>query len=237
MTTVVWGGEEPRSAPRLIGATFGMYRRYTLLFFVLAAAVVVPYMLIFLAVSGSGDREYDVGLDLLLTGINTGLVTPLISALHVHAVDAVRRGEEPRLGAVARQGVAVLPVVVVASVVATLGILAGFLLFVAPGVILSIRWFVVAQAAAIERRGWRSALSRSAELTEAHYWHVFGLILFIVVVTVSFWYLPEALFSDETTVPTVLVVTALMTFTYSFAALVSALAYFDLRARAVGQPV
>jgi hypothetical protein len=45
----------PRSAPRLLVRTFELYRRYPLLFLVLAARVIVPYELIALAATGTGS--------------------------------------------------------------------------------------------------------------------------------------------------------------------------------------
>jgi hypothetical protein len=49
-----------------------------------------------------------------------------------------------------RRGVRVLPVVVAAEIIAGTGTLAGFVILIIPGVILLIRWAVVAPAEAIE---------------------------------------------------------------------------------------
>lgn len=81
-------------------------------------------------------------------------VGPLVSALHIHAVAVVRDGREPGLGAVARSGLAVLPVVAATTIMATLGIVLGLIALIVPGVILFFRWFVAAQVAAIEHEGW-----------------------------------------------------------------------------------
>ena len=110
---------EPRSTPRLIGETFQLYRRYPLLFLILAAGVVVPYRLIVLAATGTGPLNQGKlagGIALLLTLIDTAVVDPLVSALHVHAVEEVEEGRTPRLGPVARRGLAVLPVVAAAVI-------------------------------------------------------------------------------------------------------------------------
>jgi len=137
----------------------------------------------------------------------------------------------PRLGAVARQGMTVLPVVAVASAIAWLGIAVGFLALVVPGIYLSLRWFVVAQAAAIERNGWRAALRSSGELTNDHLGHLFALGVLIVVIAIGPFLALEAALGEETSVISFLALLVLMIFFYSFTALVSALAYFDLRAR------
>ncbi|HEV7483689.1 MAG TPA: hypothetical protein VGO13_11395 [Solirubrobacterales bacterium] len=111
--------------------------------------MVVPYQLIVLALTGAGplaQSSLSLGVGSLLTLIEMALVTPLISALHVHAVAEVRNGRVPRLASVAREGLRVLPVVAAASIASALGIGIGFLLLIVPGVILFFRWVVVAQA-------------------------------------------------------------------------------------------
>lgn len=73
--------------------------------------------------------------------VGTSLLLTLLdwafSALHVHAAAATISG---------------------------LGIALGFLALIVPGIILSLRWVVVAQAAAIEHEGWLSALRRSRDV-------------------------------------------------------------------------
>ena len=51
--------EAPRSARRLIADTVALYRRYPLLFLMLAAAVIVPYELIVLLATGAGPFEVE----------------------------------------------------------------------------------------------------------------------------------------------------------------------------------
>jgi len=171
---------EPRSVGKLVAATFALYRRYPWLFLVLAAAVIVPYELLSQALTGSSAlsrEDLDFATQSTLTLIAWTLVTPLVSALHVHAVTAVRDGREPQFGPVALQGIRALPVVAAASIVSGLGIGLGFLALIVPGVILLLRWAVVAQAAAIEREGWLPALRRSADLTDGHYAHILIFVL------------------------------------------------------------
>jgi len=220
----------PRSAPRLLIDTFHLYRRYPLLFFVLAAAVIVPYALIVLVAGGSGRSSVGIGLSLTL--IQVVLVTPLVSALHVHAVAEAREGGNPRLVPIAAQGLRVLPVVAAASVAAGLGIGVGFLLFLIPGVILLLRWAVVAQTAAIEHEGWLSALRRSGLLTEGHYWHVFFFFVCVSLIVVPPDFLLSLAFGEDAPgAGPVLVGMLVQIVTASFGALAGALLYYDLRVR------
>jgi hypothetical protein len=226
--------DAPRSAHLLVGGTFRLYRRYSLLFLVLAAGVIVPYEAIVLAATGSGPltrSSVGIGVSTLLTLTDWALVSPLISALHVHAVSEMREGGEPRLGPVARQGLRALPVVAVASVVSWLGITVGFILIV-PGVLLMLRWAVVAQAAAIEHEGWLQALRRSHWLTDGHYRHIFVFIVYItLIVSVPTLLIGLAFDSHETGAASFLVGLAVNVVVYSFGALATALLYYDLRVR------
>jgi hypothetical protein len=225
----------PRSAHQLLIDAFRLYRRYPLLFFVLAAAVIVPYEVIVLVASGSGPFEQgslDPIVDLWLTLADIALVGPLVSALHVHAVREVGAGGDPRLGSIARQGLRVLPVVAAVSIVSWLGILAGFIALIVPGIYLMLRWSVVAQAAAIGDGGWLTALRRGADLTEGRYGHVFVFIIFVTLTVGAPVFLVGLAFDDGSTdVVSFLVAVLVTVVSYSFGALATALLYFDLRAR------
>jgi hypothetical protein len=223
-----------------VQSAFGLYRRFPLLFFVLAAGVIVPYEVIVLATTGTGPfarGSLGQGVGLLLLLIELALVGPLVSALHVHAVRAVGEGREPRLVPIARRGVRVLPVVAAATIISLLGIGLGFLLLIVPGVILWLRWYVVAQAAAIEHEGWLPALRRSRQLTAGNYGHIFAFGIYVGLITTVPTLLAGIAFGHRTTtVASFLVGVLLQTVTWSFGALAAGLLYFDLRARFASVP-
>jgi hypothetical protein len=225
----------PRSARQIVRAAFELYRRYPLLFLVLAAGVIVPYEAIVLAATGAGPFAHgslSFGVSSLLRLIELALIGPLVSALHVHAVSDVSEGREPRLAPVARQGLRVLPVVAAAEIIAWLGIALGFLAFVVPGIILSLRWYVVAQAAAIEHEGWLPALRRSRQLTAGHYRHLIVFAIYVILITSVPTLLVGFAFGHKTTtVASFSVGVALQVVTWSLSALAAALMYFDLRVR------
>lgn len=225
----------PRSARQLVGAALKLYGEYPLLFLVLAAGVIVPYEVIVLAATGAGPFAHGslgFGTSSLLTLIGLALVGPLVSALHVHAVSEVSEGRKPRLVSVARRGLQVLPVVAAAEIIAWLGIALGFLAFLVPGIILWLRWYVVAQAAAIEHEGWLPALRRSRQLTAGHYRHLIVFGIYVTLITSVPTLLVGLAFGHETTTAaSFLVGVALEVVTWSLSALAAALMYFDLRAR------
>jgi hypothetical protein len=226
---------EPLPALRLVAGAFELYRRYPSLFFVLAAGVIVPYELIALVTTGTGPfSRGSVGLGalLLLELVDWVLIAPLVSALHVHAVAEVRRGREPRFGPVARQGLRVLPVVAAATIISGLGIALGFVALIVPGIILALRWVVVAQAAAIEHEGWLPALRRSRQLSAGHYGHIVAFLIAVgAIVTVPSLVGGIAFGRHDTSAVAFLTGLAVHVITASFGALASALLFFDLLER------
>jgi hypothetical protein len=224
-----------RSSHQLVHAAFGLYRRYPRLFFILASGVIVPYEVIVLATTDTGPfarGSLSFGVGSLLMLIELALIGPLISALHVHAVKEVAEGRVPRLVPIARQGLRVLPVVVAATIISWLGIGLGFLFLIVPGVILWLRWYVVAQAAAIEHEGWLPALRRSRQLTAGNYGHIFVFGIYVGLITTVPTLLAGIAFGHRTTtVASFLVGVFLQIVTWSFGALAAGLLYFDLRAR------
>jgi hypothetical protein len=227
--------ERPRSAFDLLAATIDLYRRYPWLFPTLAFAVVVPYQVIVLLATGAGPfggRDLSLATNWLLVAIESFLVTPVISALHVHAVDDAREGRDPTLGSVARRGLVTLPVVVAAAIISTLGIAAGFVALIIPGIYLSLRWAVVAQAAALEGEGWIDALKRSGEVADKNYLHILGVVLLLGLISGGFLYVVGLAFdASNTTAASFIVGTLAAVVVRSFTALATALLFFDLKAR------
>jgi hypothetical protein len=228
--------DRERSVGEIVHAALRLYRRYPLLFLVLAGAVMVPYGLVVLAVTGhpplSRARE-GFPASLLMFVLSFSLITPLISALHVHAVVLIGEGRRPTLAEVALKGLRVLPVVSAAEIVATLGTIAGYVALIVPGVILMLRWTVVGQAAAIEHDGWSAALRRSGELTDKHYQHIFGLLLITGALSFAVGLGAAAIQpAGNAGVAAVALDIALDTLVASFVALTTAILYFDLLARA-----
>jgi hypothetical protein len=224
-----------RSIGEIVRAAGALYGRYPLLFATLAAAVMVPFELIVLAATGYGPLRHsheNAGVAWLLSLIRYALITPLISALHMHAVVTIADGRRPRLGEVAVRGVMVLPVVAAAEIVSDIGIFLGTLALFVPGILLSVRWAVVAQAAALEGEGWVDALRSSRRLTTGHGWHVFGLLLLTSVLNAAVLFGARAIpLGSSSGAGSVAVGTTVETLVASFSALTLALLYFDLQAR------
>ncbi|MFZ2112414.1 MAG: hypothetical protein WAU77_01635 [Solirubrobacteraceae bacterium] len=229
-----------RSALEILRTALVMYRRYPLLFATLAVGVIAPFELAKLAATGEGPlgsgKVGNEGTFLLFELIYYVLVSPLISALHVHAVIEIGEGRRPRIGPVALLGLRVLAVVAAAEIVASILIGLGFIALIVPGIILGLRWSVVAQTAAVDHEGWLPALRRSAQLTAGHYWHIFRVMLAIGFLTFLIGLTAGALIGGGhgTDIAAMLIGIVVYTIIASFGALTFAVLYFDLRAREAG---
>jgi hypothetical protein len=194
--------------------------------------VVAPYELIVLALTGRSpfNTHSSVQTALILTLIESLVVGGLISALYVHALKMIAEGGAPAMGEVAVRGLRVLPTVIAAQIIATIGIGLGLILII-PGVILAIRWAVVAQAAAVESENWVEALKRSAELTAGNYLHVLGVLLIVGLLAVLLTDAAILVVGTHKTVAAISVGIVVETLARSFVALSTAVLFFDLLAR------
>jgi hypothetical protein len=228
--------DRTRSVGDIVRSTVRLYSEYPWLFWTLALFVRAPWDLVKLAITGIGPfghthREGFLEREAIAL-LGSTLVVALISALHVHAVVVIGEGRRPRLASVAWRGLRVLPIVGAAAIIAAVGTEIGFLALVIPGIVLWIRWIVVAQAAAIERAGVRHALRRSWQLTRAHERHVFWLIVVVGVPIATLGVGAVLLTKGSGTSPgAVALGIAINTVVASFDALTTALLYFDLLAR------
>lgn len=230
-----------RSVWGVITTAAALYRRYPVLYLLLALAVVAPYELIVLAATGTSPldtRNDSASTTVLLLLIEFGVVVPWISALHVRAVANIGRGQRPGLQAVALQGVRVLPVVTAAQLVADVGILIGLVAFVVPGILLALRWAVVAQVAAIEGTDWMGALRRGASLTRGSLGHVFGVLFLTSLFTYLVVVAAVAVGGHHHGAGVVVLGIAVDTITRSFTALTTAVLYYGLvgRGEAAARP-
>jgi hypothetical protein len=162
--------------PRLaVGETlnevFALYREHF--------GVLIPVAFwLFLAVSIVGGLAADAGTGLVLAGVVLALaIGTLYQGMVVTLVHSARLGQDSTVGELFGSVGPVLPTLVGASVLAAIGTLAGFLLFVVPGCILLTIWAVIAPAVVVERRDLSGAFRRSQQLTSGFGWPVFGAVI------------------------------------------------------------
>lgn len=225
---------EPRSVGGILATAVRLFVGHPLLFLALALVVVGPYDLIVLAITGAsplGQGHSSAGTDFILSLVDLALVGPLVSALQVQAVLDIGESVRPRLPDILTRGLRVLPVVAAAEIIADIGIGIGLVLLIIPGIVLAVRFFVVAQAAAVEHTDWPGALRRSGQLVRGNYLRTFGVFVLVTLVSLLLIDLGVAAAGTAAIAVQMVVIIVIEVITRSFQAISTAILYFDLRAR------
>ena len=163
-----------------------LYTRFFLRFFVLAlvvfAAVNLLYALVVEAISSEdGGRVALVAI----VGLATAVIgTTWLQGAFVYAVQDARDGAfDATLGEIfSRVSPSIVPLLV-AALLAGLGIAAGLLLLVVPGLYLMTIWAVIAPVIVLERSPPLGAFGRSRELVRGFGWTVFAIVLITGLLT------------------------------------------------------
>jgi hypothetical protein len=216
----------PRTIGQILKAALLLYARLPLLFIFLAGIVVVPYEIVVVLLA-QGKGGLSLSTELVLRLVQLALIDPFIAALQVQVLLSLAGAERPRIVDVIRRGLLVLPVVAAAEIIAGIGIAIGALFFIIPGVILAIRWAVVAQVAAAERTDWPTALRRSAQLARLNYWRILALVAIVTLLN----QVPADVTGTAKHLGATIAGMILALLVYSFGTLLTSFLYFDLRAR------
>lgn len=116
------------------------------------------------------------------------LVTSIVGLAGLVAVAAAIRGaldhfegHKPRFGSALHAGLRYFFPLLVIQFLTSIGILAGLLLLIVPGLYLAASWSVASVVRVAEFSSSQSAISRSAELTKDHRWAILGLTLMFLI--------------------------------------------------------
>ena len=231
--------------PRDVGALFSdslrVFMSHAWLFILLSAAVVVPVEVIVEGIglemlTSSYDESPPLVESIAPTVVGFLVVTPIITAICIYALHSIAEGERPSAGEVLVAGFEAFTPLFGAVLLAAIGIFAGFLALLVPGVYLAIRWYFVPQSVVIEGARGPAALSRSGQVVQGFWWRTLGLVLLanIAVAVPGFLVLApfSAIAASADQAVWALVGTILATsVTTPFVALYSTLLYYDLLAR------
>ena len=217
-----------RDIGALFRDSFAVYARHARVFIPLSAAVVVP---VFLVVEGVGleklTADYDDSPTLAEAAVPTVItflvVTPIVTAICIHALRSVAAGERVGAGKAFVSGFEAFTPLFFAVLLAAVGIAA-------------VRWFFVPQTVVIDAARGPDALTRSSEVVRGFWWRTFGLVVLINLAVAIPAFVLSAPFTAIAT-STDEAVWALIgsivaeSVTAPFAALFSTLLYYDLKAR------
>ncbi len=215
-----------RTLGQIVTAAGRLYWRHALMLFCLAGIVVIPFQIVVVALE-HGHGSLKVGTEAVLLLAELALIDPCVAAVQVQVVLDLGTGRRPDLIDVLRRGFWVLPVVAAAEIVAGIGIAIGAIFFIIPGILLAVRWGVVAQAAAVEQTNWPGALRRGGQLARFNYWRIFGILVLVGVIN----QIPAEITGTGKHVVAVVLGVIVAILVHSFGTLLNNLLYFDLRAR------
>jgi hypothetical protein len=173
----------------VLGEAWSLYKRFLGRFFLTALIVFAVLDLI----SALADQAAsDTWTSALLWGLVAALVSVVgyfwVQAALVETVHDVRDGRADRtIGETYRAVQPQLPAVVIAGILAAIGITIGFILLIIPGLFLLTIWSMVIPVIVLERRSTGEAFTRSREVVRGHGWSVFGLVIvtFLIVAIAS----------------------------------------------------
>jgi hypothetical protein len=155
-----------------------------------------------------------------------------LQASLVKAVEDIRDGRaDLSLGETFSAAREHLGAVVVAGILAGLGVAVGLILLIVPGLVLLTWWCVIIPAIVLENRSAGESFSRSRELVRGYGWNVFGVIVLVVLLLIGFQIVLSIILSPlaewlESFVSQIVS----GTLTAPFIAIVLTLLYFRLRA-------
>jgi hypothetical protein len=164
--------------------SLALYQRFFWRFALTTAVVMVVLDLIsaLAATSGSAGGAALWGLLSVVLGL---IGTFWVQGALTFAVDDVRDGRiDTTIGELYRRTQPFLGALIVAGVLAALGIGLGLLLLIVPGLYLLARWAVIVPAIVLEKKSAGEAFARSTELTEGHRWTVLGVAVVVILASV-----------------------------------------------------
>jgi hypothetical protein len=241
----------------LVDGAFKLYRRDWLALMGITALLLVPVTFIqawlmqsILITATESFEDFDamtgqlLVVTLVFAAIQLLLVQPfLIAAITKAAADAYL-GERVSIGRTYRFALSRLPAILWITIITTVATLVGFILLIIPGVIAAIRLALAPAILVVEDVRGTSAVGRSWNLTNGHFWRVLGTMFLaglistvgVAVVTLPTEFLAATMATDGWFISTVGQVVASVV-TTPFSILIIVLLYFDLRVRKEGYDI
>lgn len=178
------------SIGRVIGDSFGVYARNFVSFTALALVIGLLDLLFALFVANPSTVQMDPAMMqpdygiVLMSALITMIVGALTQAAIIYGTFQDIRGQKASIGDCIARGLSAIVPVIVGSILLALGVGIGMLLLIIPGIILALMWWVYVPAIVVESKGIIGAFGRSRELTSGRRWHILGLLVIIVILSI-----------------------------------------------------
>ena len=172
----------------VLSEAWGLYTKFFVRFFVIALIVFAVVNLVYAVVASVLRNDDASGFTLTIVGV-IGVAASLVGTYwlqgaFVKAVQDTRDGTfDASTSDIFRAVVPVLGTLIIAGILAGLGIGVGFLLLIVPGVILLTWWAVIAPVIVVEKKGVMESFGRSKQLVSGHFWTVLGIVIVTAILT------------------------------------------------------
>lgn len=181
----------------ILSESWTLYTKFFRRFFVIALIVYLIVDLLNALIATLAGHGGGIAALLALITVVVGIVgTFWLQGALVYAVDDVRDGRiDSTIAQVFERVKPHLGTLVVAGLLAGLGIAFGLILLIVPGLILLTWWCLMVPVIVLEGKKVGEAFSRSRELVSGHGWTVFGVVIVTALLTGIASGIIESLFS------------------------------------------
>lgn len=165
----------------VLGEAWTYYKRFAAHFLVIAFVIYVGAGIIAALLGLAG------GVGLFLGWLVTVVAAFLVQAALVKAVQDVRDGRvDLNLGETVSAVLPFLGTVVIASILAGIGIGIGFVLIIVPGLVLLTFWSLIVPSIVIGGEGVLGSFRKSWRTVRGYAWHVFGTYVLVFLILIVF---------------------------------------------------
>lgn len=165
---------------QVLSKAFSVFFKNIVTFSLISGIVGIPIVLFNLfAEQAPPDQKLIYSLLAFVTYLFFG---PLSAAIILHGAFQQMRGLPVRLGESISSGLARLLPLLGLMILQTIGIMLGTLLFIIPGLILMVMWYVAIPVCVVERQGPVKSLGRSRELTQGFRWKIVALAILAALI-------------------------------------------------------
>jgi hypothetical protein len=169
----------------ILGESWNLYTRFFTRFFVIAAIVyLIVNLLNALVATAFGHGAGITVILALVTTVVSFVGTFWLEGALVFAVDDVRDGRiDTTVSQVFERVRPNLGTLILAGILAGLGIAIGLVLLVVPGLVLLTWWSLIVPVIVLEGKHVGESFSRSRELVRDHGWTVFGVVVISAILS------------------------------------------------------
>ncbi len=233
------------SISRVIGSSFGVYARnfisFTLLALLISLINVAVGFFIGFDAAALEAGQFDV-VAIVIGFLIAIVVNSLTQAAIIYGTFQDLRGQKASVAACVSRGITTIIPVIIGSLLFSVAVSIGLMLLVIPGVILILMWWVYIPVVVVEAQGIMGGFGRSAELTRGRRWHILGILLVIVLISIvvsvvlagTIGTILMSAPSDSTFLVVSIVDYALTAIVTAYASVLVAVGYYYLRAEKEG---